>query len=174
MDALSFEDYHRHRNPAMARYATAILGRDEAEDAVQDAWLKAWRAWGAADPDRVDAWVLRIVRNTCLDHLRHASREMPLTAVAATAGPTPYRAKDLDALDEDPAERAVTRATSTAVAPLLNRLPPDLRQTLWLREGEGLTYGQIAHRLHVPIGTVMSRLHRARAKAARLLRHEGR
>jgi RNA polymerase sigma-70 factor (ECF subfamily) len=158
----SFEDFHRQRARHALHYARAILGSDSAEDVCQEAWLRAWRCWGSADPERLDAWLLTIVRNCCFDRLR-ATRPVAVLEEGDLA-PVPA------------AEEAVVAALELAAAwVLLQRLSPPLREVLWLREVMNLSYAEIAEVQRVPVGTVMSRLHAARKKAVRLLdRREGR
>ena len=152
----SFEDFHRQRERHALHYARAILDSDSAEDVCQEAWLRAWRSWGSADPESLDGWLLTIVRNCCIDRLR-SSR--PATAV-----------QESDLAPVPPPEDAVVTALELASAwVLLQELSPPLRETLWLREVMDLTYAEIAEVQSVPVGTVMSRLHAARRKAARLL-----
>ena len=69
---------------------------------------------------------------------------------------------------------AVSTPCAAAVTPVLEALSPKLREVLWLREAMDMTYAEIAEVQAVPIGTVMSRLHAARKKAARVLRNSGR
>jgi RNA polymerase sigma-70 factor (ECF subfamily) len=151
----SFEDFHQTRSGAALRYARTIVGRDGAEDACQEAWLRAWRAWGTADLARLDAWLRAIVRNCCLDSIsrRNATRpvdegDLPLASAAEDLA--------LSGID-----LAVLRAH-------LLRLPQPLRDALWLREIGDLSYAEIASHQHIPLGTVMSRLHAARSRARRL------
>ncbi|HUR17345.1 MAG TPA: sigma-70 family RNA polymerase sigma factor [Acidimicrobiales bacterium] len=157
MDALtSFEDFHKQRAKHALHYARAILGSDAAEDVCQEAWFKAWRAWGSADPTKLDPWLIAIVRNCCFERLR-ASRPVS-TLVEEDLAPVP------------PADEVVVAALELAAAwVLLQRLSPPLREVLWLREVMDLSYDEIAAVQQVPKGTVMSRLHTARKKAVRLL-----
>ena len=129
-----------------------------AEDVVQDALLRAYGAFGTlriADPR---AWLLRIVRNTAYDALSARNRRATAALDDTMADP-----------GEDP-ETAFARGQEHArLADHLAALPPELREALVLRELEALTYKQIASVTGVPIGTVMSRLWRARrAMLARL------
>jgi RNA polymerase sigma-70 factor, ECF subfamily len=152
----SFEDFHRQRERHALHYARAILGSESAEDACQEAWLRAWRSWGTADPETLDGWLFAIVRNCCIDRLR-SSR--PATVV-----------QESDLAPVPPPEDAVVMALELASAwVLLQEMSPPLREVLWLREVMDLSYAEIAEVQSVPIGTVMSRLHAARKKATRLL-----
>ena len=154
--ATSFEDFHRDRARHALHYARAVLGSDSAEDVCQEAWIRAWRAWGTADPDNLDGWFLTIVRNCCIDRLR--SRR-PTTVV-----------DEADLAIVPPPEDAVVTALELASAwVLLQQLPPALREVLWLREVMDLSYADIAEVQGVPVGTVMSRLHSARRRASRLV-----
>ena len=152
----SFEDFHKDRAQHALHYARAVLGSDSAEDVCQEAWFRAWRAWGTADPESLDGWFFTIVRNCCTDRLR-SSR--PATVV-----------QEADLAPVPPPEDAVVTALELASAwVLLQRLSPPLREVLWLREVMGLSYAEIAEVQDVPVGTVMSRLHSARKRAVRLV-----
>lgn len=139
------------------RYAWTIAGPGYAEDACQDAWERIWRHWDRPDPQRREAWALRIVRNCCIDRLRSGSR------VVLLADPDQGVAGDAET-------EALARIEVDDSLALLGRLTPALRETLWLREVGELSYAEIAQLQGVPVGTVMSRLHSARRKASRILR----
>lgn len=138
----------------LARY----LLRDphQAEDAVQDAFLRAFRHFGGFRGGDSRAWVLRIVRNVCFTLLRRARAsgermefDEAVHGVDDHAGPE--------------ADLARTMATES-LRERLDLLPPEFREVIVLRELEGLSYKEIAQIAGVPIGTVMSRLSRARAQ----------
>jgi RNA polymerase sigma-70 factor (ECF subfamily) len=154
----AFEDFYRSRARGLYRYAAAIVGPSQAEDACQDAWLRLWRAWGAAEDERLDAWARQVVRNCCMDSLGRRSAD-------ETTGATP----EGPAADMQPDELVVSRAEAAAIGECMRRLPAHLREALWLREVIGLSYAEMAEALGVPMGTVMSRLHSARRKLARRL-----
>ncbi len=144
------------------------LLRDEshAEDAVQDAALRALRYFHALKGDDARAWFLGIVRNTCMDHLRHrgARAEDGLEDDAMEAAQLA-----VGQVAADPAtdlERAHERAWVNAA---VRALPAAMREVIVLREMEGLDYAQIAAIAGIPLGTVMSRLARARTRLRELL-----
>lgn len=151
-----FEDFYRRRARALHRYATAVAGPELAEDACQEAWLRMWRAWGSADDERLDAWARQMVRSCCHDR-RRAGVELP-------APPRLVRSVDLQ-----PDELVLRQAEAAAIGESVRRLPPHLREALWLREIVGMSYAEIAEALSIPIGTVMSRLHVARRRLSRRL-----
>lgn len=145
----------------LARWLTG--NPDDAQDVVQEACLRAFRFIDAFRGQEPRAWLLAIVRNTGYSWLsRNRQPETSIEAVKNTA----LASEAGDAHDPAaPALRAADRATLTAA---LARLPAEFREALVLRELEDLSYKEIASIAGVPIGTVMSRLSRARL----LLRRE--
>ena len=129
------------------RLAGYLLGSsDEAEDAVQEAILRAWRSWPKLrDEDRFAPWFERIVANVCRDHGQRRSRlrALPLDDEMAVFACDPFRA----ALDRDEVGRA------------LRALPAEQRAVIVLRLWRDLPLEEIADRLALPPGTVKSRLH---------------
>jgi len=145
----------RHLDAAynLARY----LLRDphEAEDAVQDAFLRAIRHFGDLRGSDGRAWLLSIVRNTCFTRLR---RRRPAAEVVEF-DEEEHTVQERESGPE--ADLARTMAVET-LHEGLDRLAVEFREVLVLRELEGLSYKEIAQVADVPIGTVMSRLARAR------------
>lgn len=141
-----------------ARYLT----RDpvSAEDVVQDAFLRAFRAISGYRGGAGKAWLLAIVRNCFLDRIG-ADRGQRLTPDESSDEP-------VAALD-DPEAALMAQNTVAAVRSAVARLPDPFRETLVLREFEDLPYKEIASLTGAPIGTVMSRLARARQMLAELL-----
>ena len=131
------------------RYATLLLGDPtDAEDAVHDAALTAWRRFrDLRDPERFEAWFGRILVNACRDRLR-ARRHLPVVLEQA---PEPAAPGDREA--------AVDRRLALATA--LRGLSPEHREVLVLRFYEDLAIEQIAERTGARAGTVKSRLHYA-------------
>ena len=140
-------------------------GREDAEDLVQETMTKAWAAFRSFDQGtNLRAWLYRIMTNTFISSYRRRDR-MPLLlrdgvvdrmAVPAwPAGPpgTGARSAEAEALDRMPNE---------AVRQALRELPDDCRTVVYLADVEGYTYHETAALMGTPVGTVMSRLYRAR------------
>jgi len=142
-----------------------------AEDAVQESALRALKYFDKLRGEDARAWFLGIVRNVCFTHLKTRAgwREVAghedetLEALQLSAGLS--ASEPSLALQQDH-ERTLINAA-------LRALPPPMREVLVLRELEGLDYGQIAKVTALPLGTVMSRLSRARARMKELLIRSG-
>ncbi len=132
-----------------------MRNQDDAEDMVQESYLRAFRFFASFDGTNCRPWLLRIVRNTCYTALgarKLREKEVPLEEEAAEVE---------DQLPLPPVSLA-KKATVEAVREAIAALPADFRETVVLRELEGLSYREISEVTDVPIGTVMSRLSRAR------------
>jgi RNA polymerase sigma factor (sigma-70 family) len=140
--------------PRLRRYATAWLhNAADADDLVQDCVERALRQQATLqDPERLGGWLFAILHNLHLSNLRRARRRGTTIGLDALAD-------DL-ALSAPPEDRNQIRDFARAMA----TLSEDHRQILLLVSLEGLTYREIAALLEVPIGTVMSRLARARER----------
>ncbi len=154
---------------AVARqYAT---GADDARDLVQDTLLRAWRAFSPADESTYKrAWVLVILRNTALDWHRKAQRRIRL-APSSDAELTEVAAPDpMEPLAPLPAmnEQRFREFLDDRVVAALDSLNPPFREVVILSVAGNLTYREIADVLDCPVGTVMSRMARAR----RILREQ--
>ena len=129
---------------------------DDAEDMVQESYLRAFRFFGSFhEGANCRSWFLRIVRNTCYTALGSRNmkeKEVPLDAEAdEVEDPAPLPPANLS-----------KKATVEAVREAIASLPVDFREVVVLRELEGLSYKEISEVTAVPLGTVMSRLARAR------------
>jgi RNA polymerase sigma-70 factor (ECF subfamily) len=144
-----------------------LLGNDaDASDAVHDAFLRATRAADTYAGGNARAWWLAIVRNCCLARLAARKREHADVAIDQLEQTKGRDAVDalLPAGDADDAERALETAQRRALlARHIAALPVEFREVLLLREIEEFSYREIADLMQLPIGTVMSRLSRARA-----------
>lgn len=151
-----------HLDPAynLARWLTH--DPEQAVDAVQEATLRAWQFFASFRGHDARPWFLRIVRNTVLTwrEKQSGANVVPFSALEREDGSSAV--DDVPAPGENP-EGALLRLEDTAtIDRLLARLPPAFREVLVLRELEELSYREIAEVVQAPIGTVMSRLARAR------------
>jgi len=142
-------------------YGTALrLTRQaqNAEDLVQDTYLKAFRSAHQFEPGtNLKAWLFTILHNTHRNMRRHDGRS-PVEVDSEAVD----RAVDVAGLDDSP-EQLLARASLDAdVQAALDGLPEAFRQAVWLRDVEELSYADIARVLDIPIGTVMSRISRGR------------
>jgi RNA polymerase sigma-70 factor (ECF subfamily) len=139
----------------LARWLTRN-GHD-AEDVVQEAFLRALRFFGGFHGGNARAWLLAIVRNTCYDWLR---RNRPSEASASFDEEVHSSAVDPNPTPED---LLIEQSGRLRLREALETLPLAWREVLVLRELEGLSYKEIADVAGIKMGTVMSRLARARA-----------
>ena len=145
------------------RAAALRLSRShaEADDLVQETVLRAWRFWPRyTERACCRAWLQRILSNTFVSGRRRAARERLLLAEAANA-----RAAELPALATEPSECGFDDRLAGSLAALV----PEQRRVLLLVDVHDRSYGEAAAELGCPIGTVMSRLHRARGSLRRQL-----
>jgi RNA polymerase sigma-70 factor (ECF subfamily) len=133
----------------------------EAEDVVQDACLRAMRFLSSLRDDDARAWLFAIVRNTW--YSRASRRAHVVEATHQDKDERPDVALD-------PEERLLQQHTVALVRAALEQLPVDFREMIVLREFEGMSYKEIAAVVRVPIGTVMSRLARARERLIGVLK----
>jgi RNA polymerase sigma-70 factor (ECF subfamily) len=158
-----FEELVLPHLDAAYNLARWLLRSDQAaEDALQDAALRAFRYIDSLRGADARPWLLGIVRNTCFTMLERARNGPPMldfddAEFEATLGAA-ERGSD------DPVAQLQRRRTRVRIDAAIRALSPPLREVIVLREFEDLDYGQIAQIVAVPIGTVMSRLARARDK----------
>ena len=135
-----------------------------AEDALQDSFLSGYRAFSQFRGDNLNAWMMRIIANTCRDFLR-SRRARPIVSLdplpTATDDPTPS-AVDLPAREESPEEYAEREELRRAIISGLDRLPEERRLAVILVDVQGLSYEEAAQVMNCSIGTVKSRISRGR------------
>ena len=137
----------------------------DAEDIVQDAYVRALAGAGRFRGGDERAWLLAIVRNACYSsHRRQRVRQ-------ATDFDETEHGEDTST--PSPEQRAIDRDRSRRVRLAVERLAPEFREVIVLREFEGLSYKEIADVIGSPVGTVMSRLSRARAQLQVALAEDG-
>ncbi len=134
----------------------------DAEDVVQEAFLRALQFFRGFQGDSARAWLLQIVRNTCYTWLaRH--RTTPITPASAEM------LEDVPAVESTPEAQLALKEDRQLLLRAIAALPVEFREALVLRELEGLSYKEIARIIEIPLGTVMSRLARAREQLHELL-----
>lgn len=147
-----------------------FTGREsEAQDLTQEVFLKVFRNVRSfrSGEGSFGVWLARLTRNLLIDHYRRSKNERVTASIE----------EQLPMLEEKAAIEGRTEAAlagreaSEALQKALAKLSPDLRETVILRDIEGLEYREIAQVLGVPEGTVKSRLNRGRSELARVLRH---
>ena len=159
-----FSVLFRRHAPYIQRYVVRRLGQDAADDIVAETFLLAFRQRDSYDQTRADArpWLYGIATNLIG---RHRRAEIRLYRALARTGADPVMEPFTDRVDDQVSASAASRRLATAVA----RLPEKLRDTLLLVAWGDLSYEEVAAALGVPVGTVRSRVSRARSKLRRTL-----
>jgi RNA polymerase sigma factor (sigma-70 family) len=141
-------DWEAARRRCLREARRVLRDREDAEEAVQEALLRAWRAGRSGrSPHRLEAWVGKIARNEAYRLVERRRRALE----RERAQPPPEPPDGIEALVD-----------AIAFEQVLEALAPGERQVVWLRYEEDLTQAQVAHYLKLPIGTVKVRLHRGR------------
>jgi RNA polymerase sigma factor (sigma-70 family) len=149
--------------------ARSITGsKADAEDVVQDACLRAFRAIRSGADINPRGWVLTIVRNAAYTWLRK-NRLSAVTAVEHLDAVESAHATAWDSEVETPETALIAKADSAQLQAAMAKLPAPFREALILRDVQGLSYREIAARTGVPIGTVMSRLARGRSRIMQII-----
>jgi RNA polymerase sigma-70 factor, ECF subfamily len=161
-DLGAFEQLVEQHRDGVVRVAGRIVGRQDAEDVSQDAFLRAFHRLGDFRGDApFRSWLLRIAHNAALDHLARRRAE-PVV-------PETFDASEQSA-QRPPAERLEVRERIERLERKLRGLSPQHRVVLVLRDAEGLSYEEIADITATPLGSVKGRLHRARREFIDMLR----
>ncbi|WP_054308388.1 sigma-70 family RNA polymerase sigma factor [Mesorhizobium sp. 1M-11] len=148
---------------ALARWLTGSAA--DAEDVVQEACMKAYAGIGGYAGGNARAWLLTIVRNASYTWLaRNRSREVVAVGDLNDLDDMSAGHRDHSPDDDGPEANLIAKADLAALEDAIAALPEPFRETLVLRDINGLSYREIAAMLDVPIGTVMSRLARARGQ----------
>jgi len=144
----------------LARYL--MRNEHDAQDIVQESFLRALRYYGRNPVANPRAWLLTIVRRTCYSWKTGEKASIE----TAEFDETVHGVADAAA---DPAAEVIAACTREEVLSALDALPADFREVLILRELQELSYREISQVIDAPVGTVMSRLSRARLRLAQLL-----
>lgn len=144
----------------LARWLTG--SHEDAEDVVQEAFLRAFSAFENLRSDDGKAWFLAIVRNTSLTWMKRNRTTSSMVGLE-------QQVEDPTEPSPDPEEMLLISLDREKVSRALEQLPAEFREAIVLRELEGLSYKEIAGTVGVPLGTVMSRLSRGREWLRRIL-----
>lgn len=150
--------------PRVLGVAVRVLGRrDEAEEIAQEVFLKVHERPTAYDPQRgsFGSWVTTVARNASLDRYRRTREERTRGGALPASVASP---------DPSPGALVERREAREAVLAGLLSLPPELREPIVLCDLQGASYEDASEAMDVPLGTLKSRLHRARLELARRLR----
>ena len=160
----AFDELVRRHAPRLHAVASRIVGREEAHDVVQDAFVSAYRSIGSfRDQSQFTTWMHRITLNCCYARLRKnpqasSDLEMPLEI----GDPRP-----------SPSEVAERRDLRGALERALTKIRPEFRETFALVEFGDLDYAEVANVLGIEVGTVKSRMSRARSALREILEAQG-
>jgi len=155
----------------LAYWRLSIL--QDAEDVVQETYLRAFRSFHTFQTGtNVRAWMTRILFNVVNDFLKKRSRQLDLVAIDDELDEV-MSIQDSSTPSQDPAVLLTEKEVRPDLVAALQRLPGSLLQPLLLRELEDMSYTEIAAVLSIPVGTVMSRLFRARRVVRERLLSEG-
>lgn len=160
----AFEELLQRHLRGIYRVAYRLAGNhDDAEDLAQEALVEAFRAFDRYQPGtHFDRWLYRIMTHTHIDRLRRRGRR-PEVSLDAPVGPGGDPLVALVGDDRDDPQRLVeVMDLDGAIQAALDRLPEEFRTAVVLADIEGLSYDEVAVAVGCPIGTVRSRLHRAR------------
>jgi len=166
-DQLAWDAIVQQYRRKVFNVAYKFVGRhEEAEDLTQDIFIKIFKSLGTFDRRaNFQTWLISVSRNLCIDHYRSVRQERQ--AIDYQIDPN-----ELSAMANDPGPIAAIEQQDRVVLlrEALAALPESLRKAVLMRDIQELTYQEIADRLHLPEGTVKSRINRGRTELARQIR----
>ena len=171
-DRQAFRELVDRTHVTAYRLAFRILGtKADAEDVVQETYIRTWKRLPTLrNPAAVQSWIYRITRNAAYDRLRQRGRQAA-DSLDRPAGEGLLPLVELIASNEpNPEQRFATAQVSAAIAAAMERLKEKHKLILMLREVDSMSYEEIAAALGCSVGTVESRLYRARKALARMLK----
>lgn len=164
-NAAAFELLMRRHNQLLFRTARSILKNDaEAEDAVQEGYLRAWRALGEFRTEsRLSTWLVRIVANEALGRLRRTGAQVIPLEAAMTSPEPETQAAFTDTPERGPEHSALRSQVRTLLESRIDLLPEACRTVFMLRAVEEMSVEEVAQALDIPEATVRTRFFRARS-----------
>ena len=163
-DEQAYRDLVRRYQRQVFSLARRMVGSaEDAEDLTQETFVRMFRALERYDASRsFPAWLFTIATRLCIDHLRRR-RVRPISMVQRDAATDEDYTLEIEDQGPRPDELAVLAEEEGRVQDLIDSLPHHYRIVVMLRHQQDLSYEEIAEALHLPLGTVKARIHRARA-----------
>jgi RNA polymerase sigma factor (sigma-70 family) len=174
-DAVAWEDLVRQQNRRIYNICYRFTGsQSDAEDLTQEVFIRLYRTMGSYEPEKgsFTTWLTTLTRNMLVDHFRRTRQERltdSIDAAPAADQDAPALSERIEDQSPSPQARLASQETQRMVQQALQRVSPDLREAVILRDLQDMDYKEIASALKVPEGTVKSRINRGRAELARLL-----
>lgn len=174
-DAAAWERLVEQNNRRIFNLCYRFTGsRDEAEDLTQEVFIRMYRTLSSYDVQRgaFTTWVTTVTRNLLVDHFRKRKMDRMTESLDAGSGPEEEGLSLAEKLADGgvaPDRHVGRRETQELVQKALEKLSPELREAVILRDLQDMDYREIAQALNVPEGTVKSRINRGRTELARLL-----
>lgn len=152
--------FDRYRDAIRRLFVQRLCGSDDADDLLQETFIKVYINLHRYNPDYTfGQWVYTIARNTFVDYVRRRQDDLPIDeryATPVSSAPTPE-------------ESVINLQQRTQIEHYLDRLPAGYRQLIVMRFFDEYSYEEIAAKLGLPLGTVKTRIHRARERMCRLI-----
>lgn len=169
-DSTAFDLLVRKYQYKVVKLVSRYVGPADAQDVAQEAFIKAYRALGGFKrKSAFYTWLYRISINTAKNYLVARSRRPASQDIDIADAEVYGHAEHLSSIDT-PETLAESEEVRNTVIQTIDTLPPDLRTAILLREVDGMSYEEIAHSMECPVGTVRSRIFRARAAVEEHLR----
>ncbi len=174
-DAAAWQEIVQQYNRRIYNICYRFSGSaDDAADLTQEVFIKIYRTLGTFDGSRAAfmTWVTTVTRNLLVDHFRKGKYDRVTDSLDATPGNQEDGLSISDQLEDQgstPEQRVQSQETQKMVQSALQKLSPELREAVILRDLQDMDYKEIAKVLNVPEGTVKSRINRGRTELARVL-----
>jgi RNA polymerase sigma-70 factor (ECF subfamily) len=174
-DASAWEELVRQQNRRIYNICYRFTGSSsDAEDLTQEVFIRLYRTLNSYEPDRgaFTTWLTTLTRNLLVDHFRRTRQDRVTDSIdAAPVGDedAPSLSERLEDERPSPQAKLASKETQRVVQQALQKVSPDLREAVILRDLQDMDYREIASVLKVPEGTVKSRINRGRAELARVL-----
>ena len=174
-DASAWEELVKQQNRRIYNICYRFTGSaSDAEDLTQEVFIRLYRTMNSFESDKgsFNTWLTTLTRNMLVDHFRRTRQERmtdSIDAAPAADEDAPTLAERVEDKGPSPQARLASKETQKMVHQALQKVSPDLREAVILRDLQDMDYKDIAAALKVPEGTVKSRINRGRAELARLL-----